>query len=260
MVKLLQSLSDFAIHIVEALGPESRLTVEGACGDSVVRLGTLFEWIILVAVMIYLFFGVRYYDYIRYTLLSVFGVKLIDGRGRYLNRGEQNNYLAVMVGIGLLLATIAATKAVATHYPDMLIDEVEQSSAYAVLAIAIAVFVVIIVGGYLLMLLAAGFVSEYQVLCQQLQRSKMQNMALAFTIAIPLLSLYLLASHIPVMPVAIGLFLIAIFAEIISIKDSFFCFKQQKVSILHWILYLCTLEIFPISLMLAPLLRESCGV
>ncbi|MBP3497475.1 MAG: DUF4271 domain-containing protein, partial [Alistipes sp.] len=44
-------------------------------------------------------------------------------------------------------------------------------------------------------------------------------------------------------------------ATIIFIKESFLFFVSQKISILHWILYLCALEIFPLSLILAPILR-----
>ncbi|MBR5885801.1 MAG: DUF4271 domain-containing protein, partial [Alistipes sp.] len=36
---------------------------------------------------------------------------------------------------------------------------------------------------------------------------------------------------------------------------TFFFFVSQKISILHWFLYLCALEIFPASLILAPFLR-----
>ena len=145
---LLQSFSDFAITIVEALGPDSRLIVEGASGERALYMGAAFEWITLVAVLIYLFFGVRYYNYIRYVMLSTFGVKLIERKGSHLSRGEQNNYLAIMIALGLLLTTMAASKAVAVYAPQMLIEGISATSAYAVLAIAIALFVGVILGGY----------------------------------------------------------------------------------------------------------------
>ncbi len=260
MAQLLQAFSDFAISIAEALGRDSQLIVEGAIGNRALHFGAVFEWIVLVAVLVYLFFGVRYYNYIRYVMLSTFGVKLIERQGSHLSRGEQNNYLAIMVGLGLLLSIMAVAKAVATYAPQMMIEGVSTASSYAVAAVAIALFVGTIFGGYVVVLLAAGFISQQYALCQTLLRSRLQNAALAFTVAIPLLVLYLVAMQLPVTIVVTGLAVIAILAEIISIKDTFFCFKQQKVSILHWFLYLCALEIFPASLMLAPLLRESSGM
>ena len=257
---LLQSFSDFAITIVEALGPDSRLIVEGASGERALYMGAAFEWITLVAVLIYLFFGVRYYNYIRYVMLSTFGVKLIERKGSHLSRGEQNNYLAIMIALGLLLTTMAASKAVAVYAPQMLIEGISATSAYAVLAIAIALFVGVILGGYVVVLLVVGFISEQRGLCEMLLRCRLQNLALAFTVAIPLLVLYLVAVQFSATVIVTGLVIVTILAEIISIKDTFFCFKQQKVSILHWFLYLCALEIFPESLMLAPLLRESSGM
>lgn len=252
---LLQSFSDFAITIVEALGPDSRLIVEGASGTRTLYMGVAFEWITLVAVLIYLFFGVRYYNYIRYVMLSIFGVKLIERKGSHLSRGEQNNYLAIMIGLGLLLSTMAASKAAAVYAPQMLMEGISATSAYAVLAVAIALFVGVIFGSYVVVLLVAGFISEQQVLCKMLLRCRLQNMALAFTVAIPLLVLYLVAVQFSATVIVTGLVIVAILAEMISIKDTFFCFKQQKVSILHWFLYLCAVELLPISFIVIKAIR-----
>ena len=42
---------------------------------------------------------------------------------------------------------------------------------------------------------------------------------------------------------------------ILFIKETFLLFRTQRFSIFHWILYLCALEIFPLSLLLAPIAR-----
>ena len=42
---------------------------------------------------------------------------------------------------------------------------------------------------------------------------------------------------------------------ILFVKDSFLLFNTQRFSIFHWILYLCALEFFPLSLLLAPIVR-----
>ena len=42
---------------------------------------------------------------------------------------------------------------------------------------------------------------------------------------------------------------------ILFIKETFLLFRAQRFSIFHWILYLCALEIFPLSLLLAPIVR-----
>ncbi len=42
---------------------------------------------------------------------------------------------------------------------------------------------------------------------------------------------------------------------ILFIKETFLFFRAQRFSIFHWILYLCALEFFPLSLLLAPIVR-----
>ena len=44
-------------------------------------------------------------------------------------------------------------------------------------------------------------------------------------------------------------------ALVLFVKDSFLLFNTQRFSIFHWILYLCALEFFPLSLLLAPIVR-----
>ena len=39
-------------------------------------------------------------------------------------------------------------------------------------------------------------------------------------------------------------------------KESIELFISKKVSILHWILYLCTVELFPVSLIVLTAIRE----
>ena len=42
---------------------------------------------------------------------------------------------------------------------------------------------------------------------------------------------------------------------VLFVKDSFLFFNTQRFSIFHWILYLCALEFFPLSLLFAPIVR-----
>lgn len=259
MVSLLQAIPDYAISIVEALGSQSRLIADALPEQGVVQLGTAFETIALLAALVYIFFGVRYYNYIQYSILAALGIKYIERHSIYLSRGEQSNFLMIMLGTGSLLGVMAATKALASYRSDLLVEGISTVSAYAIMALSIALLVGAVLLLYIVSLKVIAFVSEQRQLCRELLQKRLHSAALAFTIAVPLLTLYQL-SAIGSMAIAVMLALVVVLAEIISIKETFFCFRHQKLSILHWFLYLCALEIFPASLMLAPLLRESCGM
>ena len=85
--------------------------------------------------------------------------------------------------------------------------------------------------------------------------TKLLYMAVGFVTIIPFGLLFLLSAPIPTKIGAIGAIICMSISTIIFIKESFLFFVSQKISILHWILYLCALEIFPLSLILAPIVR-----
>ncbi len=93
-----------------------------------------------------------------------------------------------------------------------------------------------------------GRVTLTSDLSSALVASKAQYFSLASIVAVPLSLLYVLS------PVGSGEWwiwiagVVIILAVLMFLKDSFQLFMSKKVSILHWFLYLCCVEIWPISL------------
>ncbi len=102
-----------------------------------------------------------------------------------------------------------------------------------------------------------GMASGHDTLFAELRTVKLRHFATATALLLPAVTIALLAR-----PYAAALWLRVLGAlcsilVLLFTKETFSLFKGQKVSILHWILYLCTVEAFPISLLLAPVLRAG---
>ena len=96
--------------------------------------------------------------------------------------------------------------------------------------------------------------------CHELLHLKLLHLAVTFATILPFGVLFLLgderAANICFWVMAVE----CLISLIIFVKETFLFFVAQKISILHWILYLCALEILPVSLMVAPLLRPGAGI
>ncbi len=100
-----------------------------------------------------------------------------------------------------------------------------------------------------------GSLSGQRAAFSELRAVKSRHFATAIALLFPFVAVALQAS-----PGSAGGWLwtaaaICSILVLLFVKETFSLFRAQKVSILHWILYLCAVEAFPISLLLAPMLR-----
>ena len=227
--------------------------VEGGGVDASI-FGAPFQIAALIIGLVYTFFIVHYWDFLRYFIVSTVGIRMPNRDKAHINPAEQRNIEVVMIILGVLMFALSAVRLCGLWYPNLL-EGIEGSH------------VIWIVGGVAAVALSFAIAFQYgmtmlvSAVCDRIDigsgivGTKLLYMAVGFVTIIPFGLLFLLAPQQFAVVGAVGAIICISIATIIFIKESFLFFVSQKISILHWILYLCALEIFPLSLILAPILR-----
>jgi hypothetical protein len=159
-----------------------------------------------------------------------------------------------MIVLGLVTLSLCSLRAIELYGTAYLTT---LSSSTILIAIVGAVF------GSVTLMLAYQYGAIYlsSAICERtdigraLIGLKSLYLAVTFVAAIPFCILFLLWQSTPPLVAILGAGISCAVALILFVKETFLFFVGQKISILHWILYLCALEIFPVSLILAPILR-----
>ena len=212
-----------------------------------------FQAVMLAVAVVYMFFLVRYSDiiwgFIR-TAVSADGNALLKESGMQFS-SEQRNLSIVMSLIGIIMTSFVSIRLLRWLRPSLFDGAAELWIGCGVAAAAIAATMAAVCA----VLYIAGAVSGRRDACMGLIRIKTLCFAVGVSVITPFCISYLLLPEN-----AAGVWLYAILAlcsvsALLFVKKSFLLFISQRISILFWILYLCTLEIFPISLLLSPFLR-----
>lgn len=172
--------------------------------------------------------------------------------GPHLSEGPGSNgftrFLNIMTTLGILFVGILAVK-----YADQFITPSQferlPSSAIFGLSLLVALIFWAIICYQWLALRLSGAVTHTQPLISQLFFLKRTFFSFAIVIASPILLLYALCPRgtgeawffVVVIQLAI--------TAILYLWESLNLFISKKISILHWFLYLCAVEIFPLSLL-----------
>lgn len=212
-----------------------------------------FQAAMLAVAVVYIFFLVRYSDiiwaFIR-TALSSDGGALRKESGMQFS-SEQRNLSIVMSLVGIVLISFVYVRMLRWFRPSLFDGAAEMWAGWG---IAAAAATAVLASGCAVLYLA-GRVSGRHEACMSLIRIKLLFFAVGVSVVTPFCISYLLLPEN-----AAGVWFYAVLAlcsvsALLFVKESFLLFISQRISILFWILYLCTLEIFPISLMLSPFLR-----
>ena len=161
-------------------------------------------------------------------------------------RSGFGRFLRVAAAIGLLFAGIAVVKGADELVPP------HRAAALAPMAVAalpgLATLLCALVAGFRIAALRiAGAVTRTQPFVGQLLLVGRIYFALAVLFAVPLVTLYALC------PRGGGSLWLCLAAGALAVtsmlylRESLHLFIGKKISILHWFLYLCAVEIFPVS-------------
>lgn len=165
------------------------------------------------------------------------------------SNGGYSHFLSLCTTLGILLLGVATIRYSAPLLSYTPLAAWPQSGAFwGAIGVAVALFGVI-----LYQFIVAGVVGRLtytQHLFEQLFLLKRTFFALITLIATPFLALWLLT---PAGEGKIWFWVIIIelvVSLILYLQETLSLFISKKISILHWFLYLCGVEIFPISLLI----------
>ena len=217
-------------------------------------LGGWYQGVSLCMALIFLVCVTKYLRFMVNFLLSAAGVKLSSRATVHINPAEQTNIEIMMLLVSVLFIPLAFIRSFTLYTPEVF-EGIEASIAVWSIGKWWLLAIVLILLGEFLALQIIGFVSERRHFCKRLLHTKLMNMCIGMAAVLPAGLVFLLSPD-PMARTAFYIMAIeCLILLIIFVKETFLLFVSEKISILHWILYLCALEIFPASLMLAPLLR-----
>ncbi len=164
-------------------------------------------------------------------------------------------FFSTTVGVGLLLAAIMVVKG-ADLAPALASGVVAPQWIYAVAVPSVLVATIVIATLQVALLWVIGGVAMCSDVTSTLMRLRKICFAIFTICCTPTVLLYAL-SEIGRSNVFLYLIVIELVAILlVFLYETFVLFVSKKISVLHWILYLCTVELFPVSLIVLTVMRE----
>ena len=240
------SLSDsVAMQSVEPLYEAEVMLARGGEWGSGAWTDIVNNVFIALIFIYYLFCICRYFDDIKVLLSSIFDSK-VQHAGRAGERRRSDIFygsLGKLFMLGVCFVGVLAAIAVARAGVGL----PQQVMMYAPFAV-MAIFLGVIISQYLL-LGVVGFVTQSYSEVASLMRIRLTYFVLSTIMVAPALLMALIGTGVGadvwlnVVCVALGV------VGVLFVRESVGFFISKKVSILHWILYLCTVEILPLTLL-----------
>ena len=243
------------ISAEELFGASSRVV---ECGDVVAQtgiasLGSAYQIVTALVAMLLLFIVIRYLDLFRYLLLSLVSKSVKrDDIGTFASDIRNAEIFTSFAGFTLLalfvmrLMVMPLGQSLFAHFGGV------SAWSVALMVFASSIAVVMFERGLLYII---GVVSECGGACNDIWHIKLLHFTTTIITISPLLILVLLSEGTVAQIALYSSIAICSLSLILFVKETFLLFRAQRFSIFHWILYLCALEIFPLSLVIAPIAR-----
>ena len=244
-----------AVTPEQILGQASRLVAtDHSAAVDYADMGSLFQWVVMAVGIGYIIASMLNSEAILYLLRTT-----VQHRSKRTSPGnllgEVRNLEASMSIIGLIALSLFIVRYSASAVGAPLLYD------YGLSAWGAGVVSLIGIGGIwgaeLGALKLVGIVCEQRKMCTSLIHFKLMHFALMMVILLPLVILSMITTHGVATTALWVIAVICILGIVIFIKETFILFQAQRISIFHWFLYLCTLELMPLSLIIAPIVRHS---
>ena len=255
-------------NVIPPLPPDSlsAAAVFGAASELALRSGTahavasgtgnaVLQIAALAVTLLYIYTAVRYSDVVRAIMLSTVGISSSKrSRQRHINSALRRNVEIVTAASGMVAAAVVAVRLFGT---DIAVPNI-PTGVLAMAGTVVAGLAALTAFEYSAVR-AAGFVSGRDDICTRIMQLKLRHFSAAATAMLPVAMFCIFSASGAAQTCFYLLAVQCSVSAILFVKETFSLFISQRVSILYWILYLCTLEIFPVSLLLAPILRAGSG-
>ena len=238
----------------ELFGAGSTLAIEPFPTQSVrpIYESAPFQGIVLALVFAYLV--IIYHNlrevYILCRKLSLDRSK--PGRMTDTQGSTYTRFLWAAIGIGLPMLALLTLRLTDRWFP---IPEVVPEAWIPVLGLLATVGLAVLLLFQVGLLRITGYVTLSRPITDQLVALKFNYLALSVVFLCPLILLFLLASPDTGHILSFGILILGGALLLLYLKESLMLFLSKKISILHWFLYLCAVEIFPVSFVWLSLTR-----
>jgi hypothetical protein len=243
------------ISAKELFGTASELVVERSHDalSGIASLGTMYQIAAGAVALLFIFIMVRYSELVRYLLLSTVS-KRVDRSNIHIYSAEINNIEIVTSLAGVSLISLLVMRFTVTDTMLPMLSPLLHLPAWGVGALSFAA-ILLTMTSERVMLLAIGAVSGRNSACASIWHVKLLYFSIAIILLSPMLILALLTEGRVAQIALFTSVAVCSVTLILFLKETFSLFRTQRFSIFHWILYLCALEILPLSLLLAPIVR-----
>ena len=227
--------------VVAAVTDGNAATLAGMVGDVVQNL------LVAVVVFLYFFCLYRYFDDVRALFGSVFR-RSVTPSERMLERRRSEIFYGFL-GKLFLIGT-CTLGAIASLWADRTVAW-EAVGPYARVALpfaAMAAFVAVVAVQYAMLAVAGGITRSWPTMAVLL-RIRLIYFVLATVIVLPPVLMWQMNGGTGGEVWLRVACLAAAVAVVMYVRESVTLFNSKKISILHWILYLCIVEIMPFTLL-----------
>ena len=227
--------------VVAAVTDGNAATLAGMAGDVVQNL------LVAVVVFLYFFCLYRYFDDVRALFGSVFRRSVAPSE-RMLERRRSEIFYGFL-GKLFLIGT-CTLGAIASLWADRTVAW-EAVGPYARVALpfaAMAAFVAVVAVQYAMLAVAGGITRSWSMMAVLL-RIRLLYFVLATVIVLPPVLMWQMNGGTGGEVWLRVACLAAAVAVVMYVRESVTLFNSKKISILHWILYLCIVEIMPFTLL-----------
>ncbi len=179
-----------------------------------------------------------------------------DKKGRFSNNinSKYNSFVLIMQCIGIMLVGISGVKLIDFVMPGETVSLFSQNITIFIAPIIMGLYVLVTLFQYLVLTII-GAITVSNNFISALISLKIMASAIITIIAAPVTILYALSPPKEGGILGIILILIIILSLIWFLIKTIALFISKKISILQWFLYLCCVEIFPISLIVAYIVK-----
>ena len=243
------------ISAEELFGTASRL-VEQAGNNTllgIASLGGAYQVATGVVALLFIFILVRYFDLFRYLIISSFS-KQSNRPDIHIYSAELKNIELFTSLMGVMLLSLLVMRLSVFDITKIFFASLHPLSVWIIGGVSL-VAILATMFGERLMLYVVGAVSGRNDACNTIWHIKLLHFSLIIILLSPLLILVLLTEGVVARLALYTSIAVCSLTLILFVKETFLLFRAQRFSIFHWFLYLCALEFFPLSLLLAPIVR-----
>ncbi len=238
----------------EIFGGASQLLDDSAwidtAGSSPLTDSALFHVVVVALLLGYLLLWFRNPDLIRYVFDRILSPDTSHSERLYDERSAatNNHFITSIIFTGILFATVFALKFVDVLLPSSIIATLPHATTTLSVP-GMALGLCSVVALQIVILVTTGKITISQPLTSALIYVKELYFAFALFLIAPAMILYALCpdgeGRVWLTVIALQLLCVVI----LFLRETFLLFISKKVSISHWILYLCGVEMFPVTLL-----------